>query len=104
MTKIDIRLYVLVDRELNSSNRGVQGSHAVAEYLLRTRNPYGWDNGTIVMLRVKAEELNAWRESFRSLAITCIAFHEPDLGNQLTSIAAVVPCQYWGRFDGIPLS
>lgn len=73
------KLYILVDANLSKSQQGVQGGHALAEYLLRCETD--WDNGTLVYL--KTYELENY------LGIAEAVFREPDLNNHITAIAAL---------------
>ena len=51
------KMYVLVRKDLDPVYRGVQGTHAVAEYSLRgNKRLYDeWDNSTLVFVGVKNE-------------------------------------------------
>lgn len=81
------RLYVLVRKDLPVSYRAVQAGHAVAEWLLRDRS---WKNETLIYLGVRDEDsLKRWANKLTFKGMEFVAFREPDLGNQITSIATV---------------
>ncbi len=81
------RLYVLVRKDLPESYRAVQAGHAVAEWLLRDQT---WRNETLVYLGVDNErDLFDWKDKLNYKNIKYAEFKEPDIGNQLTAIAAL---------------
>lgn len=81
------RLYVLVRKDLPTSYIAVQAGHAVAEWLLHDQR---WKNETLVYLGVDNErDLIHWTEKLDFKDIKYIKFREPDIGNQLTAIAAL---------------
>ena len=85
----DLKLYVLLRKDLNPSYQAVQGGHAVAELLLRGPT-LSWDNGTMVYLGVKDEdELKYWAEKLEFKDIDFAGFIEPDLNNEMTALATV---------------
>lgn len=72
-----MKLYVLVDKNLNSRQKWVQGAHAVAQYVIE--NPGLWENGTLVMLESPDIEQDA---------SNCdVIFREPYYGNRITAVA-----------------
>jgi len=81
------RLYVLVRKDLSESYQAVQAGHAVAEWLLRDRT---WKNETLVYLGVdKEQDLVDWKDKLNYKNIKYAEFREPDIGNELTAIAAL---------------
>ena len=77
------KLYVLVDETLPLVHQGVQGGHALAQWLLE--NPQQqWNNRTLVYLKADIK-----REIQKLLykGIEYTAFHEPDRNNELTAVA-----------------
>ena len=83
------KLYVMVRTDLSVSQQAVQAGHAVAEVLLRGQQG-DWDNGTLVYLGAKSEEdLEKQIWHLKRKGIPFSVFREPDIGNQITSIAAV---------------
>lgn len=81
-----MKLFVLVRGDLSKSQQAVQAGHALAELLLRG-NRGGWDNGTIVYLKVK--DLKMLEHWFYLLGDAARAFYEPDIGDQMTALAFV---------------
>jgi len=94
--KDDLRMYVLVDSSLAYIHKAVQGSHAVAAYLLKYPTTQ-WKNGTIVYLDVDLATLRSYvndkniktqnNQTFNEIA----PFYEPDWAASpiLTAIACV---------------
>ena len=86
-----MNMYVLCRQDLDKftqSYKFVQGMHAVAEYLLRNKTE--WNNGTMIALAVKdVHQLEHWKRKLEFQGITCSAFYEPDIGNEMTAIACV---------------
>jgi len=90
-----------VRNDLDTTYRGVQGIHAVAAFYERG-NSTQWHNSTVVQLAVRGEaELKYWCWKLDKSKKDWIGFHEPDLGNQLTSIACVDTGEI---FKNLPLS
>ena len=83
------KLYVMVRTDLSVSQQAVQAGHAVAEIILRGQQG-DWDNGTLVYLGANSEE-DLEKQIFRleRKDIPFSIFREPDIGNQITAIAAV---------------
>jgi hypothetical protein len=71
------------------SQQAVQSVHSATEYVLRTKD-IKWDNGTVVLLGVENEdELKRWMAKLDWKGIEYSYFVEPDIGDQITSLAAV---------------
>jgi hypothetical protein len=83
-----LKLYVLVRGDLKPSYRMVQGMHAVAEHM---KHDELWSNGTLVVLKVKDRmALMRWYVKLQDIAChKYVAFYEPDLDGQMTSIAVM---------------
>jgi len=82
-----MKMYVLVRRDLNQSYQAVQGGHALAEFLLNC--PQDWGNSTLIYLGVNDEfHLKRWEDKLERLGITYAEWREPDIGDQITAIAA----------------
>jgi hypothetical protein len=80
------RLYVLVRKDLSIEYGAVQAGHAVAAWLLHDRS---WNNETLIYLGVSDESsLYRWAYKLDNKGIKWVGFREPDIGNQLTAIAA----------------
>ena len=82
-------MYILCRRDLGAVYGLVQGSHALAEYLLNHKT--NWLNGTIVALGVNHEDaLRTWHDRLKDAGVKFSAFYEPDLGGQMTALACVL--------------
>lgn len=83
--KQERRLYVLCDRKLKSIYAAVQGSHAVAQYLIdhKCKKKF-WRNEYLVFLKT---DINFWNNKLKELQKDYSCFYEPDLKNKLTAIA-----------------
>lgn len=82
-----MKMFVIVRRDIPKIHQAVQAGHALAEYLL-----YGpsssWTNGTLIYLGVKGlNQLENLKYKFERDGIPYKEFREPDLDNQITSIA-----------------
>lgn len=93
------KLYVLVRGDLTKSQQAVQACHAVAEFMLYSNevncwcgqcgSDQHWKNETIVLLKVKdLDHLNEWTAKVKEATKWYQEFSEPDIGNQMTAIAA----------------
>lgn len=82
------KMYVMVRGDLTPAQQAVQGGHGLAQILLHG-DADGWDNGTLVYLKVKSEACLtnlAARLAFEGLRYEM--WMEPDMENELTAIAA----------------
>ena len=78
-----MKLYVLIDANLPLAYQGVQGGHAVAQWLLE--NPgQTWNNSTLVYLKANLSK-EIYNLDLKRIDYT--KFQEPDLNNQVTAIA-----------------
>jgi len=85
--KNDKRLYVLVDETLDPVYGAVQGGHCVAQYMIDNKfNRDSWDNEYLIYL---SANVSLWKHILLSKGRRISEFHEPDLGNKLTSICCV---------------
>ena len=87
MKKDNNRLYILIDESLSPIYGAVQGGHAIAQFLLEHPDS-SWKNNTVVYLYCNLEAI---RKKLDKLKEDYSEFHEPDLGNKLTSIAVLNP-------------
>ena len=78
------RLYVLVSDKLTPIYAAVQGGHAIAQWMLEHHDNLYWKNETVVYLRCNIEKM-LYSLQDQDISI----FREPDLDNELTSIAVV---------------
>ena len=82
-----MKMFVIVRKDIPKIHQAVQAGHALAEYLL-----YGpsssWTNGTLIYLGVKGvNQLENLKYKFERDGISYMEFREPDLDNQITSLA-----------------
>jgi len=82
-----MKMFVIVRKDLSTSQQAVQAGHALAEYLLH--GPFSrWQNGTLIYLGVKGlNQLENLKRKFERENIKFIEFREPDLNNETTAIA-----------------
>ncbi len=89
------KLYVVVRKDLSKSQQAVQAGHALADYLLYTKNT-SWNNGTLVYLTAPNEPdlRNLVNKLDRDNIYYC-DFHEPDRGDELTAVASLGSNKYF---------
>jgi len=75
----------LVDRSLSIPYQGVQGAHAVAQWLLEHKDSQTWDNGTLVFVSV--DNVEEWHNKLDYLGMDHSYFLEPDVDNLMTALA-----------------
>lgn len=83
MENKDKRLYILIDKTLESVYGCVQGGHAVAAYLLE-HPKQTWNNSYLIYLKCN---LYSMKRRLIKLGKDFSEFREPDLDNKLTAIA-----------------
>lgn len=80
------RMYVIVRNDLTNGQKAVQGGHALAEYILN--NKCLWKNETLIYLKAKDEDhIKDIMNTLKNKKVNHSCFYEPDLDNQITSIA-----------------
>ena len=89
------KLYILIDKNLDPIYGAVQGGHAVAdwvryEYYKTSKDGehnilWNWNNDYLIYLSVDIDKW--WRLLNEYGAKSFERFHEPDLGDKMTSIA-----------------
>ena len=82
-----MKMFVIVRKDLSTSQQAVQAGHALAEYLLH--GPFSrWQNGTLIYLGVKGlKQLENIKRKFVMGDIPHREFREPDLNDEITAIA-----------------
>lgn len=81
-----MKMYVLVRRDITTSQQAVQGGHALAEFLLNYQQ--NWNNSTLIYLGVKSElQLRKWIYKLNQSNVDIAIWKEPDMDNQITAIA-----------------
>lgn len=89
------KMYILVRQDLSPSQQAVQACHAVADYLLHygedLEPPEDWNNGTMVLLKVKDhKELLDWAKQLKAYRHQYAVFLETDLeSNQETALCCI---------------
>ena len=78
------RLYVLIDNKLDVVYGGVQGGHALAEWLINNKDTQKWDNQYLIYLSADIEK---WIFKLKNENLDFSVFHEPDLDNSPTALA-----------------
>lgn len=84
-----MKLYVIVRSDLPWVHQAVQAGHTVAQYLLDYPE-CGWNNGTLVYLRVPTEDdLKMMQFLLIENDKKFSEFREPDRNHELTALAAL---------------
>lgn len=78
------RLLVVVRNDMPLAYQGVQGGHALAQWLLETPGQT-WNNNTLIYLQTA--DLDKLRYKLDLYEIPYTRFHEPDMNNAVTAIA-----------------
>lgn len=78
------KLYVVIRNDIPLAYQGVQGGHAVAQWLIENPNQT-WNNDYLIYLQV--EDLNKFMFKLDLKEIKYSKFIEPDMDNQITAIA-----------------
>jgi peptidyl-tRNA hydrolase len=94
-----MKLYVIVRKDLTTSQMAVQAGHALAAYLLHSHFSR-WKNETLIYLGVKnLDQLERLKYKLDLEGIKFTEFREPDLNNESTAIASDVGCKYFERLN-----
>lgn len=98
-----MRIYTLTRKDMSQGQKAVQSGHAIAQYLI-DHNPHLsglWTNGSIINLELGSEKsLKKWINKLELLNLKYSLFREPDMNNEITSIAIL---HKGDIFRGIPL-
>ena len=97
------RIYTLTRTDMSIGQKITQAGHSLAQYIIE-HNPHHsghWDNGSIINLALGSEKsLKRWMKKLDEVGIQYSIFKEPDMGHEITSIAALHTGEI---FKGIPL-
>jgi hypothetical protein len=94
------KLYVIVRKDLSTSQQAVQAGHAVAAFLLRGQFFRRWQNETLIYLGVKGlKQLENLKFKLDNYDIPYTEFREPDIGNQVTAIATDHYCETFNKLN-----
>jgi hypothetical protein len=84
-----MKMFVLVRKDLSKSQQGVQGGHALAQFMLEYPDlAEEWGNSTIVYVKADYDIVATMEKTLPDLVDGMSSFREPDIGNELTAIAA----------------
>jgi len=86
------KLYLLLRKDLGTIYSMVQAGHAIAEFALNGNTAAFkiWGNGTLVYLGVPdLQSLEFWQERLKVREKEFVCFYEPDINNELTTIACI---------------
>ena len=93
-----MKLYVLIRKDLNTSQQAVQAGHAVSK--IAVKHPeVNWDNQPFVYLKVSKFQLNKFINILTQKGIEYEKFIEPDIGNQLTAVSLFNSDDLFGKFN-----
>jgi len=94
------KLFVIVRKDLTTSQQAVQAGHAVAAFLLHGQFFRRWENETLIYLGVKGLiQLENLKRKFHYNDISFVEFREPDLNNETTAIATTVENEFVERLN-----
>ena len=95
-----MKLYVIVRKDLTTSQQAVQAGHALAAYMLHGSFLRRWQNETLIYLGVKGlKQLQNIKRKFEMENIPYVNFIEPDLDNEITAIATDQETIYTKRLN-----
>lgn len=85
------KLFILIRADIPLADQVVQAGHAVAEWCKRWQNgSKEWDNSTLVYVTVnELSHLSLWQRKLEMKGIEHSIFCEPDMQNQMTTIACL---------------
>ena len=79
---------MLVRTDLSGPQIAVQATHAAIEVARNSLIPSHFDHPSVILCGVdNKDKLQKCLDHIRSIGIICKAFHENDLGNELTAFA-----------------
>lgn len=87
-----MKMYILIRDDLSKSQQAVQGGHALAAFMLSYPDLASeWNNKTIVYLKTDFETLTRYEQLLPLADLNIASFREPDIGDELTALAAYGP-------------
>jgi peptidyl-tRNA hydrolase len=103
-----MRLYIITRSDLEPGYQAAQAVHAAIQFQIEhpeIQRDWFEKSNTVALLAISDEtKLTALMRKAESIGVRVAAFREPDLGNQLTSIA-LEPTDYARRLcSGLPLT
>lgn len=106
MKQITNRLYVVTRKDLNPGSQIAQTGHAIAQFLLEhPEKSKEWNNNYLICLSTENEQsLEKLVLKLNTFGIPISMFYEPDLNNQLTSIAFQHNIHSHGHTKSLPLA
>ena len=98
-----MKMYVLVRKDLGMPYKYVQGIHATSVLSSDFYNSCNFEKTTAIVVEVRNEkELMLWRDKMDYFKVDHSYFLEPDLNNQLTSVACLSSDEEF--FKSLPLA
>ena len=94
-----MKLYVLIRNDLSISQQAVQSGHVVAKFASK-RPDINWDKQIFVYLKVSPFQIKKYLHRLSFDGVYHEIFKEPDIDNQITSIAILGECD---SFKGLNL-
>lgn len=95
-----MKLFVIVRKDLTTSQQAVQAGHALAEYMLHGLPFRRWKNETLIYLGVKGLiQLENLKRKLQVNNIPFVEFREPDLNNEITAIASDTASKIFERIN-----
>lgn len=94
-SQLQKKLYVLIRDDLKKSHKAVQAGHVIADYVSWQNLKYDsyydyeyyWDNGTLVYLDIKKEDLDYWIQLLDLNNLFYVKYTEEYYNNITTAIA-----------------
>lgn len=83
------KLYVVTRGDITPGYQMAQSGHSIAQYMLdHPEKARQWNNNFLISLSIDNEnKLKTLLERLTDLNVSVSSFYEPDINNQLTSIA-----------------
>lgn len=108
MTQIEEKLITVTRSDLPTGYQLVQSAHAIADFAHDLPTFFkSWKNNSnyLVSLAIQDEQsLNKLFKKLKARGAPVVAFHEPDIGNQLTAICFYGIPEYRKLTSHLPLA